>query len=642
MDSEQARKVLGLNPDEDWKALIPAFLEARKGMAELVRKAPTESMEARYQEGLMEFDKALAFFRELEETKVAQESGVPEVPQDAQSDSASESINAGSFRQDVEAVPRGNRVAGLLVLVALFLTALYFGWREWRYHQHDARQLMLASYEAQAADHVAKRRWDEALRLYERIEKIAPSSPVVLMGKRSIESGMIEEQGQFLGYWSGVAISAFEAGRWDESADAIAKVLEKRPGDGEMLELSDKLRLLKSASQREALLKKSQEALRANQWDEAIKAADQLLGIEPTNEEASRVRKTADDGKESELVNATKAAGLFESAKLLDKGNFNSELLEMIREAKALAPNHPGISALYEKVASYTRTLRVPVDFESLELALAQAKSQDRIVLDNGEYPGPVSIDAAVTLEAAGEHVVVSCPADRGPAMTFNAGSTGAKVTGIQFKHSSLILDPERFSTVLVRGAAVEFNQCSFSRAAGHGLVIIAGGDVKAVKCRFVENGWDGLHATDDGTKVRIVDSVASGNFQHGIDIWKQASAILEKNVCEENCLNGILIDTAADVTIQNNQVRGNREYGVFLRQAGGGLVTGSQINSNMMGGAVLAAAAKNVAFHENAFEKNTPPSLRLTKGMSESNFRNNVFKSQTVDEAIRADIPQE
>ena len=215
-------------------------------------------------------------------------------------------------------------------------------------------------------------------------------------------------------------------------------------------------------------------------------------------------------------------------------------------------------------------------------------------------------------------------------------------MSGVQFKHTSFNLDPERFSAVMVRGSSVEFNQCSFSRAAGHGLVIIAGGDVKAAKCRFVENGWDGLHATDDGTKVRIVDSVASGNFQHGIDIWKQASAILEKNVCEENCLNGILIDTAADVTVQNNQVRGNREYGVFLRQAGGGLVTGNQINSNMMGGAVLAAAAKNVAFHENAFEKNTPPSLRLTKGMSESNFRNNVFKSQTVDEAIRADIPQE
>jgi len=642
MDSEQARKVLGLNPDEDWKALMPAFLEARKGMAELVRMAPTESMEARYQEGLMEFDKALAFFRELEETHRAHERGNLAVPQDAALDSASETSNAGPATLDAEPVRRGDRVAGMLLLVVLFLTALYFCWREWRHHHQDARQLALASWEAQAADDVAKRRWEEALRLYEQIERIAPDSPIVVMGKRSIESGMIEEQGQFLGYWTGVAISAFEAGRWDESADAIAKVLEKRPDDGEMLELSNKLQLLKSASQREALLKRAQDSLRANQWDEAIKSADQLLGIEATNEEALRVKKMADEGRVSELINATKAAELFESARKLDKGNFNNDLLDMIREAKTLAPNHPGIAALYEKVASYSRTLRVPVDFESLELALAQAKSQDRIVLDDGEYPGPVSIDAAVTLEASGEHVVVSCPADRGPAMTFNTGSTGAKVTGIQFKHSSLILDPERFSTVLVRGAAVEFTQCSFSRAAGHGLAIIAGGDVKAAKCRFMENGWDGLHATDDGTKVRLVDSVASGNFQHGIDIWKQASAILEKNVCEENCLNGILIDTAADVTIQNNQVRGNREYGVFLRQAGGGLVTGNQINSNMMGGAVLVAAAKNVAFHDNAFEKNTAPSLRLTTGMSESNFRNNVFKLQTVDEAIRADIPQE
>jgi tetratricopeptide (TPR) repeat protein len=642
MDSGQARKVLGLNPGQDWQALMPAFLEARKGIAELVTKAPTELIEARYQCDLMEFDKALAFFRELEEKQRAQERETLVVPLDAALDSASEFSNAGSVTENERPVRRGNRVAGMLLLLVLFVTALFFSWSEWRRHQQNARQLMLASWEAQAADHLAKRRWEDALRIYEQIETIAPTSPIVVMGKRSIEIGMIEEQGQFLGYWSGMAISAFEAGRWDESDDAIAKVLEKRPGDVEMLQLSSKLRLLKSSSQREALLKKSQDALNANQWDEAIKAADQLLGIDPNHEVALRARKMANDGKENQLVNATKAAGFFETAKNIDKGSFNSELLAIIREAKALDPNHLGIAALYEKVASYSRTLRVPMEFESLELALAQAKSEDRIVLANGDYSGPVIIDAAITLEAAGEHVVVSCPADRGPAMTFNAAAKGAKVSGVQFKHTSFNHDSERFSAVLVRGSSVEFSQCSFSRAAGHGLVIIAGGDVTAAKCRFIENGWDGLHATDDGTKVRLVDSVASGNFQHGIDIWKQASAILEKNVSEENCLNGILIDTSADVTIQNNQVRSNREYGIFLREAGNSSVSSNQISSNMQGGAVLVAPAKNLEFHDNVFEKNTGSSLRLGKGLLVSKFRDNFFKSSSVDEAIQADVSGE
>jgi len=61
---EEARRILGVDPDEDPANRLEEFEEARDRLADLVREAPNETIALRYQGGLQDFDRALAAVRE--------------------------------------------------------------------------------------------------------------------------------------------------------------------------------------------------------------------------------------------------------------------------------------------------------------------------------------------------------------------------------------------------------------------------------------------------------------------------------------------------------------------------------------------------------------------------------------------------
>lgn len=64
MNIEEARRILGLRPGEEASEHLGEFVAAREQIADLVRMAPNDTIALRYQEGLMEFDRALAAVRE--------------------------------------------------------------------------------------------------------------------------------------------------------------------------------------------------------------------------------------------------------------------------------------------------------------------------------------------------------------------------------------------------------------------------------------------------------------------------------------------------------------------------------------------------------------------------------------------------
>ena len=64
MTLTEAREILGLGPDEDPRPHLDEFRAVRERIADMVRTAPNEMLAARYQEGLVEFDRALAAVRE--------------------------------------------------------------------------------------------------------------------------------------------------------------------------------------------------------------------------------------------------------------------------------------------------------------------------------------------------------------------------------------------------------------------------------------------------------------------------------------------------------------------------------------------------------------------------------------------------
>lgn len=89
MNLTDARKILGLAPDEDPATHLDEFKNAREHIAAMVRAAPNDTLADRYQKGLIEFDQALAAVREhleasglmpppLPESVLAQKKSAPE------------------------------------------------------------------------------------------------------------------------------------------------------------------------------------------------------------------------------------------------------------------------------------------------------------------------------------------------------------------------------------------------------------------------------------------------------------------------------------------------------------------------------------------------------------------------------------
>ena len=63
MTLAEARKILGLGPEDDPRPFMAEFQEARDRIAAMVRNAPNETLATRYQQGLVDFDRALAAVR---------------------------------------------------------------------------------------------------------------------------------------------------------------------------------------------------------------------------------------------------------------------------------------------------------------------------------------------------------------------------------------------------------------------------------------------------------------------------------------------------------------------------------------------------------------------------------------------------
>jgi parallel beta-helix repeat protein len=642
MDAEQARRVLGLQSDDDWAIHESSFQAARQQIADLVRKSPTEAMAQRYQEGLMEFDRALAFFREQKSLPVAP----PEQADPALRtfDAVAETLVAEEQAEASSVVTTsrsGSRGLLWFFLLALVVGATLFGLREWQNQQEAKRQLQVAQWEAEAADHLSKRRWQDALVLYQNIEALEQNSDIAVKGRRSIEAGMVEEQEQYIGYWSGEAIAAFDGSRWEEAKAAIAKVFLVQPRHEEMKALAEKITFMQSAGLRQQWKDQAQAAMDQRQWAAALPWIEKILQAEPRNDTAIAWKSAAEQGIQTERENQRRAEELYQQARSLDQGNYNPQLLELVSQAKKLAPEDQRIAALYEKVASYGRTIRVPQDYPQLQAALDAARANDRIVIEPGVYEGSFIASVAVLLEAASGEVILSCPAETGPALTFRSEVQGAKVSGIHFRHSSLVTETERYSAVLVAGARVSFESCRFQRAAGHGMAVIQGGEVSIEQCRFEENGWDGISVQENKSQAQIRNSVFLANIHHGIEVWNQATAVVENNRCADNCLNGILIDTKAPVTVKANQLNSNRDYGIVLRAAGGGVVEGNRIAENLLGGMVVGAKAKGVACTRNVFGENVGPSLSLGEGLGAEAYAQNQFPS-TPGKSIRLNMPVE
>lgn len=612
MKLPDARKILGLGPDEDPRPHLADFKQAREHIAAMVRSAPNETLANRYQQGLIEFDQALAAVQEhLEAVGLA----APPLP--------------SKVIAEIPPAPAAKRAAFHLVWLAVLLTGI--GGGGWIYLKNEEakeqqRQARIGFLANQGSIMVENRRWQDAAGAFAEIEAIDPGSGLAQRGRRSIEVGMVEEQTQFIGYWTGQATAELEAGRLDEAVAAARQVLAKFPAEKDAAAILEQVAAARANQSRTAAIASARQALDQRRWDDAIATAQGILAKTPDDPDAKLILADATAAVEKIAADQAKATELLQMAVARDQGQFDQQALDWLREANSLTPGNPEIAARLEKLSSYVRSLHVPGDFATPAEALASARDRDRIVLGIATWKGPLVINAAVELQGAGfAETIVECAPESGSAISIGPDAKGARIRGITFRHESFAAGTDRFSAALVRGGQATFVDCRFTDASGHGLAVIEGGQALVSRSRFANNGWNGVAAIGQGSTLEVRDCESLENFEHGIESWDGAAVILANNRCEGNSRNGIHADNGpASATIEGNQLIANREFGLVLDSAGGGKISGNTARANLLGGLVIRSAAAGVPVTSNQATLNLGPGLVLEKGLVAASYADN------------------
>jgi parallel beta-helix repeat protein len=637
MTLTEARKILGLGPDEDPRPHLSEFRAVRERIAEIVRSAPNETLAIRHQADLIEFDQALAAVQEYLEALGLTTSPPPP---------AAEESPVIAEEEMVESV-QSSRALSYLAWFLVFLIGVSGGaWLFWKNEQfeNEQRQIRIAFLERQGSMYIENRSWADAEKVFEEIGTLAPDSELVQRGLRSIEVGMAEEQTQFISYWNGQAAAELEAGRLDEAVAAAGQVLARYPQQKDAAEILERAAAARAgqalAEAVASLLAEAREALELRQWDAAISSAEKILALSPGNPDAPSIIAEATATREQAMANEKRALDLLEMAAARDQGEYDGQALEWIREARSLAPDNREIAEQFEKLSSYTRTIRVPGDFETPSEALDGARDRDRIVIAAETWKGPLIVNAAVEIEGAGAgKTIIECEAESGSVITIGPDAKGARISGITFRHESFDAGTARFSVALVRGGTASFVDCRFIEASGHGLAVIEGGQASASRCRFADNGWNGVAGIGQGTTLEVRDSEALNNFENGIETWQEAAATLVNNRCEGNSRNGIHTDNgSASASIEGNQLIANREFGLVLNSAASGKITGNTARGNLLGGLVIRKGAAALPCHGNKATLNQGPGLVLEIGLVNASYHDNAVEKNS-GEQIRSDI---
>jgi tetratricopeptide (TPR) repeat protein len=515
----------------------------------------------------------------------------------------------------------------ILIFALLLLAASGGGWIYLKYDRAIKQQdlqsrIMILNGQGKAL--IERHLWQDASNRFAEIEALSPGSVIAAQGRRRIEGALADEQ--FVGYWTGQAIAELEAGRLDEAVAAVNQVLDKYPREKDATAILERIDAARADQARIATLAAARKALDQRNWSAAIDNARKIL-IKDDDQDAKSILATATAAQEKAASEQAKAAELLKQAIARDNGQFDQQALDWLREAKSLAPGNSEIAARFEKLSSYTRTLRVPGDFATPQEALANARNRDRIVLGAAVWKGPLVIEAAVELQGAGlAETIIECAPEAGSAITIGPDAKGTHISGITFRHESFVADKERFSVALVRRGSATFTDCHFTKASGHGLTVIEGGQATVSRSRFADNGWNGAAAIGKGSILEVRDSEALDNFEHGIETWEGATATLINNRCEGNSRNGIHTDngTAAAI-IEGNQLIANREFGLVLDSAGSGKITGNTARANLLGGLVIRTAAIKLPVTNNQASLNQGPGLILEKGLAPANYTSNT-----------------
>lgn len=598
MKNTEARKILGLDPDDDPRAFLPAFEETRQFKQELVNNAPSEEIKFRYQQELLEYEAAVK-------------------------------VVAG--KQKVR--PHTDFII-VLLLIAAFSAVGWWGyqWYQQQWNAHTQAEVQIAQLQSDGRIAVVGRKWQLAEEAYQKIEQLDPGSPIAAAGMEAIKRGKQEEHSQQLFYTLGESQAALEAGRWDEAEKLARKVLESNPDNAAA---QRKIEMISEGRRKQEIAVKMlaiTEALDKNDLPVARKALAVLRESDPQNPNIAGFVERINKEREKIQKRENKALALYAQAQKLDTGEYSPEAMTLLDEARRLYPTNSEILALHKKMGAYTRAIRVPVDYPTISKALESARPRDLIRIAPGTYKESIVLTKPVRLEgAAGGKTIIELPGKEASLVTINPAAAGASLTGLVLRHKGFDHGKDRYSAITVMAADVAIRACEIHHAAGHGIAVVDGAKVEISGCKITLCGWDGISVYGKNSHAEIKDSTCEGNLQHGTSFWLGGSGSIANSSMLKNSLCGIVaMSKGTQVNITSCTSSRNREAGILISDSVHATLASNKCEKNLLSGIVARGVGTQVNLMGNVTKGNHEAGMLTHKGVQVGKFENNTSSGNT------------
>ena len=464
---------------------------------------------------------------------------------------------------------------------------------------------------------IEKRRWNEAQNFVKLIKDAGATEVVIQESLAKIGKGRNEEKGQQIAFLISNAQSAQEAGQLPEAEIFCQEVENLQPGHPIVASIRESIRKSKLEVRRKLIVDEIEKAVASADWRIAKGKLATLRKADPTFDQIPSLEVILKTAQEEAIGRKKKAAGLVEKVRSLDKGTYSPQVMALLEEVVRLDPSE-GNRALYKKMASYGKMVKVPEDHKTISAALKVAKKNDRVFVSKGIYHESLIMPHGVQIIGESRmDTIIECPADIGAVITVPADVNEVRVVSLTLRHSGLVNDDERSPVVAVDGGAIEGEDLSVIRASGHGIAVLNGGKASLSLCKISDSGWDGISVTGEGSRADLSRVTCEKNLHHGVDFWDGASGSIKSSLLIANGRNGLFaIEPLAAISVQTTRSVKNREVGFYFSGANGVNIANCHVHENFLGGILFDQESKAVSLKGNQITKNGEAGLVFEMGV--------------------------
>ena len=230
----------------------------------------------------------------------------------------------------------------------------------------EKKAKVLASFITRADKESGSKNWDKAILYLNEAKVLSPQNQVILSKIEDIKIRQIQERLDVLRI---KADKAEKAGRWDAAISALGDYLSLRPGDKTIQERHSKLLDTQRDAWLTAVVTRTKQAMAAEKWNEAVTALNEVLSLEPENQEfqlkVTEVRAAQQKARQDAVLKKVDAA--------LQAKNWD-EAVSALNEGLSFEPDNIDLKIKLSEVRDARRASRLQATLRLVDSSIAAGK----------------------------------------------------------------------------------------------------------------------------------------------------------------------------------------------------------------------------------------------------------------------------